>query len=88
MNKHKTGVAIGQFLIFGLVFAAPPLETQSNADKTLASFKKLDDFPLYVMRYYGDYGFREYLKRVVRMIPETGPAAGPMSGRGPEFWGH
>lgn len=30
--------------------------------KTLESIKKLDDFPMYVMTYYGDYGFEEYLK--------------------------
>lgn len=30
--------------------------------KTLESLKKLDDFPMYVMTYYGDYGFDEYIK--------------------------
>jgi hypothetical protein len=34
----------------------------SNEELTLASFKKVDDFPLYVMTYYGDYGFDDYLK--------------------------
>ena len=77
MNKHKAGVSIGCLLIFGFVLAAPPFETQSNAEKTLASFKKLDDYPLYVMHYYGDYGFGKYLKRGVGAIPEperSGPA--------------
>ncbi len=67
---HKAGLAIGCFLIFGLVLMAPPFEIQSNVDRTLASFKKLDDYPLYVMHYDGDYGFGEYLKRGVRTNPE------------------
>jgi len=29
---------------------------------TLASLKKIDDYPLYVMHYFGDYGFADYLK--------------------------
>jgi hypothetical protein len=70
MNKRKACVAVGCFTIFGLILAAPPLETQSNADRTLASFRGLDDYPLYAMHYYGDYGFREYLKRGVRANSE------------------
>jgi len=29
---------------------------------TLTSLEKVNDYPLYVMTYYGDYGFDEYLK--------------------------
>ena len=79
-NMHKAGVPVGCFFIFGLVLAALQIDTKSNADKTLASFKKLDDYPLYVMRYDGDYGFREYLKRGVRAVPETEPAGGFAAG--------
>lgn len=31
--------------------------------QTLSSFKKIDDFPLYEMRYYGDYEFDAFLKQ-------------------------
>ena len=37
--------------------------TQQQLDSlTLASLKKVDDYPLYVMTFYGDYGFAEYLQ--------------------------
>jgi hypothetical protein len=31
--------------------------------KTLNSIKKIDEYPLYTMTYYGDYGFDEFLKK-------------------------
>lgn len=34
----------------------------SDEQRTLASLQKVDDFPLYVMTYYGDYGFDDYLQ--------------------------
>jgi hypothetical protein len=73
MNRHKAGVPIGCFLIFGLVLAAPPFEIQSNADRTLTSFKRLDEYPLYVMDYYEDQGFGEYLKSGIRPDVAAGP---------------
>lgn len=33
-----------------------------NEIRTLATLKKVDDYPMYQMRYYGDYGFDEFLK--------------------------
>lgn len=33
-----------------------------NEIRTLATLKKVDDHPMYQMRYYGDYGFDEFLK--------------------------
>ncbi len=75
-SNDKFGPRLGYLAIFAIVFlaAARPIGGQSNADKTLASFKKLDDFPLYVMDYHGDYGFGEYLKRGVRPNQDTEPA--------------
>jgi hypothetical protein len=35
----------------------------SDEDRTLGSLRKVDDFPLYVMHYYGDYGFKELLRQ-------------------------
>ena len=34
-----------------------PTELDDNSSKTLASLQKVDDFPLYVMHFYGDYDF-------------------------------
>jgi hypothetical protein len=37
--------------------------TKTQLDSlTLASLKKVDDYPLYTMTYYGDYGFSDYIK--------------------------
>jgi hypothetical protein len=36
---------------------------QDNESRTLASLRKIDEHPLYVMHYYGDYGFTGYLKK-------------------------
>jgi len=38
------------------------IDLDGNQKRTLRSFSKIDDFPVYVMHYYGDYGFSEYLK--------------------------
>lgn len=38
---------------------------QSDRLKTIRSLKKLDDFPLYVMRFYGDYSLPEYVPRAL-----------------------
>jgi hypothetical protein len=43
-----------------IILGAAP--SDSEKAKTLASFTKIDDFPMYVMDYYGDYAFDEYLK--------------------------
>ncbi|MBN2149635.1 MAG: linear amide C-N hydrolase [Anaerolineales bacterium] len=59
-------LASATFLI-GLVIpgcaAAPPTAqtTLSPEQQTLASLELVDDFPLYVMHYYGDYGFESLL---------------------------
>lgn len=56
-------------LIFILAISIPsckntPSENEyiGKNQKTLESLKKVDDFPLYVMIYYGDYHFTELLK--------------------------
>ena len=35
--------------------------SEDSSTKTLSSLRKIDDYPLYVLRYYGDYGFSGYL---------------------------
>jgi hypothetical protein len=39
-----------------LVFVA---DIQPNDLRSLATIRKADDYPLYVMRFYGDYGFKD-----------------------------
>lgn len=53
------------FLVMGLLLIPAhggSVQETHGADraKTLASLKKLDDFPLYTMRFYGDYQLPEY----------------------------
>lgn len=64
--------AICCFVLFGACdqAAAPPGE--SDVARTLASIRQVDGYPLYVMRYYGDYGAG------ARSSPE-GPDAGTRS---------
>jgi hypothetical protein len=35
--------------------------------RTLATLHKVDDYPLYVMTYYGDYGFKDFLQVGIRL---------------------
>lgn len=39
------------------------LRSPGNEAKTRSSLTMIDTYPLYVMRYYGDYGFGDFLKR-------------------------
>jgi hypothetical protein len=34
----------------------------ADQEKTLASIKKINDYPIYTMTYYGDYGFDDFLE--------------------------
>jgi choloylglycine hydrolase len=42
---------------------AVPNPPESNRIKTIQSLKKLDDFPLYVMHFYGDYTLPQYVPK-------------------------
>lgn len=59
------------FFVFGIVLCQNrstdeaengTLKLTENEKKTLQSLQKIDDYPLYTMTYYGDYGFDEFLK--------------------------
>lgn len=41
---------------------ARPTDTLSDRERTLASIEQVDDYPLYVMHSYGDYGFDDLLE--------------------------
>ena len=61
--KGKASYLLGLALMTGLQVSIPAWPISGgNFQKTLATLKKADDFPLYVMRYIGDYGFKERLK--------------------------
>jgi hypothetical protein len=57
-----------------------PRADLSNEQRTLASFEKVDDFPLYVMTYYGDYGFDDYLKEGEGTLENTSLSTAPQWG--------
>ena len=40
--------------------------THDDETRTLASLRQMDDHPLYSMRYYGDYGFQDFLQKGIR----------------------
>jgi len=42
------------------------LNIEQNEIESIKSIEKLDDYPFYKMRYYGDYDFDEYLKTGTR----------------------
>lgn len=55
--------------------------------RTLASLDKIDDFPLYVMHYYADYGFDEFLQtgyRAAAPAVEMGLACSCFAARTPD----
>lgn len=52
--KSKWTVAGGALAVLLIVFVVVP-PTQLNQWRTLASLRRVDDHPLYVMTYYGDY---------------------------------
>jgi hypothetical protein len=49
-----TGFVLAVFVGFVILFHGPL--------RTLASFRKVDDFPLYTISYYGDYDLEDYLQ--------------------------
>jgi hypothetical protein len=48
-----------RFVSFLILLLFIPTGCIVNDCRTLSSFKKVDDFPLYTMRYYGNYGMKD-----------------------------
>jgi len=65
---------VGSFLLAAFLQSSP-IQPASGQDfkKSLESLKKIDDFPLYVMRFVGDYAFKEQLKKGDRPEAHTRP---------------
>jgi hypothetical protein len=64
MRRKWAILAAALLVLLAAVFAAAMVTRRPRTDeeRTLASLRKVDDFPLYVMHYYGDYGFGELLQ--------------------------
>jgi len=61
MKKHlKRAISIIGIILASLVFLIVVL--LFNELRSLQSIEQVDDFPMYTMTYYGDYGFDEFLK--------------------------
>ena len=65
-NLYRIGVVFSCaaiFLAFGCEdWGSPRGGIERDIPRTLSSLRRVGDTPLYVMRYYGDYGFSEFLK--------------------------
>lgn len=61
-------VAVAIVLALAMVIAVTR-RSMADEERTLASLRRVDDFPLYVMRYYGGYGFNESLQERTGRYP-------------------
>ena len=57
--KKVTGILV----VVVLIVLAGAIMIFRNEIRTLASFKKVDDYGMYQMTYYGDYGLDELLQQ-------------------------
>lgn len=66
IKKHSKHNKVGRFFIVLLIIIVALLIAVTalyfNEIRSLSSLTKKDDYPLYQMTYYGDYGFDEFLK--------------------------
>lgn len=58
--RHLT---IGLFLVFFLALTGCLPQLTEDQRQTLSSLRRVDDYPLYVMNYYGDYHFDDFMKK-------------------------
>ncbi len=58
---------------------------ERNADLTLASLRKVSDYPVYVLQYHGVYGFSDHLKQGQRREGES-PLPSPLPGLAAGPW--
>ncbi len=62
MQRRRSAFLILFWLIVGVIVGCEsPSDVQDASQGTLSSLKKVDAFPLYEMRFIGNYGFREFL---------------------------
>ena len=51
------------------IYSTPNLT--DNEQLTLSSLEQVDDYPLYIMTYYGDYGFNEYIREGIEIATQS-----------------
>lgn len=61
MKKQRI-IYVGLVLVVILAGLAFAFQSQLNQWRTLASLQKVDDYPLFMMTYYGDYDFQDFLQ--------------------------
>ena len=61
--QRKISIIVFIFGIAAQAFGADNQGPQADAARTLKSIKQIDDFPLYEMYFFGDYGFSNFLKQ-------------------------
>ena len=71
-TQKRTRRALLIIIALVLAIAASLAVLFQNQARTLLTLKKVDDYPLYVMRYYGDYGFSDFLQRGMRASARPG----------------
>lgn len=62
MKKYYRSLFLFISLFFLLTCKNSTGQEESDLAKTLESLKKVDNFPLYVMHYFGDYNFQNFLE--------------------------
>lgn len=71
-NKRKISLIIIIFGFTAQTFYADTRGIQDDRTRSLKSVKQIDDFPLYEMHFYGDYGFSRFLKQGIgRDLPQA-----------------
>jgi Linear amide C-N hydrolases, choloylglycine hydrolase family len=81
--RRFVGAVVTALVLAGCT-ASPPPAGGADADRTLASLRKVDDLPLYEMRYAGDYDATRGLAEAAPATPfgcSLFAAPGPLFGR-------
>ena len=62
MKKHHVTIILSALVVLTILLAgcATPGDAPDDETATLLSLQKVDDYPLYIGRYVGDYRFEEY----------------------------
>ncbi len=66
---NKTKIITSFILLCMFLGSTPcsnrPTDYSTDQSRTLETLRKVDDYPLYVMRYFGDYDFKKFLQASV-----------------------
>jgi hypothetical protein len=73
---RKRGAIVGLALALLVSVCLALCQAPLREWRSLFSVRKVDSYPLYVMRYYGDYGFSRYLERGIAQGQASLPGFG------------